>query len=101
MKIQKILLYSRVLRLIFTETKSPTSTLLALMFGSPPYNISLKSGRLLASGEKYSLIDMLMQSYLRRKNQSPIFYWIMGKKKYKITGFNSAATIFSSFINED
>ena len=71
------------------------------MFGSPPYNISLKSGRLLASGEKYSLIDMLMQSYLRRKNQSPIFYWIMGKKKYKITGFNSAATIFSTFINED
>ena len=89
------------LKLIFAETKSPLSVVIKFGLKLRPYNIILKSENNVISGTKNLLIEKMMEAYIVKNSSNSKFVWTNKGKVYTLSGFNSPATIFSTFFYED
>ncbi|MCL6090736.1 MAG: FkbM family methyltransferase [Candidatus Thermoplasmatota archaeon] len=96
----KIMPYLKALKLIFVGTKHPMSTLFTLALKLPPYHIILSSGKEVEVTDRFSVLEEIMELKMG-KNIPSHFAWNFNETEYRITGFNSSATIFSTFIYED
>ena len=92
--------YFRAFKLIITGTKRPISVIFMLAFKSPPYHIKLVSGQDFVSKDRFSFFGEIMQWKINREGLSMYTYYSHGSQ-YTINGFNSAATIFSTFVFKD
>ncbi len=98
----KIRPYSRVLKLFLTSIKAPFSTMLALIFSSGPYHVTLISGKILKGNDKREIFDEIFKCSLEEKyGYKEFIYKLNNTTSYRIKGFNSPETIYSTFIYED
>ena len=94
--------YLRAIRLIFLEAKHPVHTLAYLKFKHPPYEIALKTGVKIVAKDLPFVLNKLMESYLKTNfGSSDRYEYNYNGTVYCIDGFNSPATIFSTFIYQD
>ena len=92
--------YFRALKLILVGTKHPIVDLFTLALKSPPYHIMLSSGGKVETTDRFSVLEEIMDMKVGKSVPS-LFVWNVNDTEYRITGFNSSATIFSTFIYED
>jgi len=92
--------YLTALKLTLTGTKKPISVALMLAFKSPPYHTTLISGQDLVSQDRYALFEKIMQEKTNKGGLSQYTYYSHGTQ-YTISGFNNAATFFSTFVFKD
>ena len=101
MKIAKIKRYYVILKLIFSEVKNPLLAIIVLIFKSGTYTFRIRGAYTVISGNKFSILDKLMETHIRRKSPNGSYLWNYKGKAYYINGHNSSATVFSTFIFED
>lgn len=101
MKRVRIKWYLMVMKLIFFEVKNPIYASIRIIFLSSPFTIKIRRDETVISGERSLIIEKLMDTYLNRMNPSGDYVWHYNKKAYHIGGYNSSATIFSTFILKD
>lgn len=91
----------RTVNIIMQGIKHPFTGLVQIALRPPPYNITLSSGKVvkvkLARGE---IINEIMKERLCIGGNNHFVYNHDGRH-YSIGGYNSPATIFSTFIYED
>lgn len=93
--------YLIALKLIFSEVKNPLSASIRLIFASSPYTIRIRVDHTVISGDKLSILEKLMEIQIKRMNPDGGYVYHCNRKSYYINGYNSIATIFSTFIFED
>ena len=81
-------------------TKRPISTVFTLAFRSPPYHITLISGQDFVIQKRYSLLEKIMEEVTNKWGLSSYTFNSNGNL-YTISGYTSAATIFSTFVYKD
>ena len=75
--------------------------IIILIFKSGTYTFRIRGVHTVISGNRVSILEKLMETHIQRESPNGSYIWHYKEKVYHINGFNSAATIFSTFIFED